>query len=57
MPVASANSAAPPSTTSPEREICSSVPASGAETQGLTMIAEKTPIAATDAMRPPCRRP
>jgi hypothetical protein len=57
MPSASAKSAEPPSTTSPVREICSSVPASGAETQGLTITAESTPIAATEAMRPPRSRP
>ena len=56
MPVASAKSAAPPRTTSPEREICSNVPARGAETHGLTITAENAPMAATEAMRPPRKR-
>ncbi len=57
MPSAMANSALPPSTMSPEREISSSAPASGADTHGLTITAESTPIAATGTRRPPFSRP
>ncbi|MNI48132.1 hypothetical protein D3C73_1026850 [compost metagenome] len=44
MPQAMANSAEPPSTTSPVCEIYNSAPASGAATQGPTISADKAPI-------------
>ncbi len=57
MPMASTNSARPPSTASPVWLMCSSAAASGAATQGLTTSAEMPPIANTPAYWPPRMRP